>query len=133
MNKMSEVAKLLGVEMGERFEIKGKNGLYFFNLDGLILEENEPFSLTYMLYSLIIGEHRIIKQPWKPKIGEMYYSIFTGGDGGGIDYTTWYGGFDDLCNYKMGNVFRTENEAKSHKMRFLTWLDEGEQITDRRE
>ena len=46
---------------------------------------------------------------WKPKDGERYWYINTGG--GGLT-TVWDGDIADKSRYALGNVFKTEEEAE---------------------
>lgn len=49
------------------------------------------------------------RKVWKPKIGEHYWYLW--GDGN-ISTITWCGSKLDADRYKLGNCFRTEEEAK---------------------
>lgn len=49
------------------------------------------------------------RKVWKPKIGEHYW--YLSGDGN-IGTITWCGSKLDADRYKLGNCFRTEEEAK---------------------
>ena len=71
MNYMKQVAEMLGVEMGERFKIKGhtNNAEYYISEQGLMREGFiEPFQKP--LTTLLTGEAEIVKKPWKPKESE---------------------------------------------------------------
>ena len=83
-NLIPEIAKMLGVELGEEFEIKGReyifhfinNGLIAYRTDGSVLPcEN---CLAHFLW-LINGEEEIVKMPWKPRKGDDYYTFSFGG------------------------------------------------------
>ena len=77
VNLIPQIAQILGVEIGEKFKVKGYNELtYRFDADGL----KESFSnrpkeewtfANAALGSLLAGKLEIIKLPWKPKEGEM--------------------------------------------------------------
>lgn len=49
------------------------------------------------------------RKVWKPKIGEHYWYLY--GDGN-ISTITWCGSKLDADRYKLGNCFRTEEEAE---------------------
>lgn len=49
------------------------------------------------------------RKVWKPQIGEHYWYIC---DDGNISTITWCGSKLDADRYKLGNCFRTEEEAK---------------------
>lgn len=122
-NYMAEVAKMLGVELGEEFKI---------NECG-----NEPYKLTekgletfvangwrgqgeFMFMWLIKGEHEIIKLPWKPKKGENYYYVSWCKENGKwiisaaeAEYWPIYDG--DALRVDIGNCFQTIEEAEAQK------------------
>lgn len=69
-NLIPEIAKMLGVELGEEFQIKDFDGLtYKFNLDGLsATRDNRTYiSAANALAALVSGKLEITKLPWKPK------------------------------------------------------------------
>ena len=74
MNKMKEVAKLLGIELNEPFEIENWNWDNPFTLksDGLY-DGCGVLKRDTILRDLITGELKIKKQ-WKPEIGGIYFS-----------------------------------------------------------
>lgn len=49
------------------------------------------------------------RKVWKPKIGEHYWYLY---DDGKISTITWCGSKLDADRYKLGNCFRTEEEAE---------------------
>lgn len=108
-NKMEEVAKLLGVELREEFNIKGRNicicnNPYLLTDKGLI-DSNGVFSCGTFTW-LFRGDLTIEKIPFKPKHFETYY------------YVNVHGGIDDKCfddesdyyRYNANNCFRTSEE-----------------------
>lgn len=119
-NLIPEICKMLGVELGEEFEIKGReyifhfidNGLIAYRADGSVL----PYEncLAHFLW-LINGEEEIVKLPWKPKKGDVYYTFVRTG----IDCTCtlisykWDGCVIDIALLKAGWVFRTRQEAEA--------------------
>lgn len=78
-NLMPKVAELLGVEIGEEFEIQDRrNVVYKFINSGLALRECDGTAWckgNAVLISLLMGKCKIIKKPWKPKLCEEYYCI----------------------------------------------------------
>ena len=116
-NLMPEVAKMLGVEMGERFKIEGSK-VYRITQLGLVNDEN--FICHSKLNSLLCGDVEIIKLPFKPKEGEPYWfwRKFASDENG---KTVWYlDAYDDYfepcytiptINYMLGNCYRTEAEC----------------------
>ena len=78
-NYMADVAKLLGVELGEEFRIKTHGDtLYKLTERGLCClmilsgwENQENYALAELLY----GKLEIEKLPWKPKQNGFYYYV----------------------------------------------------------
>lgn len=119
-NLIPKIAKMLGVELGEEFEIKGYKGLvYKFIDDELIVcddktTETEYTTANMTLVSLLKGEREISKLSWKPKIGDTYWTFyFDEIDLLDVDWYIWYGNVDDLARLKAGWVFRTRQEAEA--------------------
>ncbi len=116
-NYMSEVAKVLGVQLYERFIIKNKdfqetvllgaNGFYVVGSNNALGEEDcELFS------KVLQGNYEIIKLPWEPKYNELYYcpSVFNKE----VSSSYWY---RDTCDYALkalGMVYRTKEEAEKN-------------------
>lgn len=117
-NLIPEICKMLGVELGEDFKIKGYNEqTYRFDADGLkviyscLMKKRLTFA-NAMLGSLLAGKVEIVKLPWKPKKGDGYYTfeIFRGK---WVVRSLWWTGAP--CSYALldkGWVFRTKEEAE---------------------
>ncbi len=118
-NYMADVAKMLGVELGEEFDIKGyEYNPYKITDEGLMYRDgNAPFS---SLTKLLRGEVEIIKMPWMPKDGERYYSLNRGGEVTAEVFDTYF--TSSLVNARMGNYFKTKEEAEANKDRWLEYL-----------
>jgi hypothetical protein len=112
MNYMPEVLKILGVEVGEKFNIKefALNPYQFDEEYNLI--DMEFYEKNRLVQKLLIGKIEIEKLPWKPKEGEYYYYV----DVMGLNAETEIGRFTwvfdgyDYLNFNVGNCFRTEEE-----------------------
>lgn len=120
-NLIPEIAKMLGVELGEEFEIKGCKGLvYKFVDDELIVNSTDDkgcsgLTANMTLVSLLKGKREIVKLPWKPKEEEHYYTFTST-----YKYTKWKIGLNcwhtepqNLAFLKAGWVFRTRQEAEA--------------------
>lgn len=127
MNKMNEIAKLLGVELNEEFKVKaGKNdndidatNLYRLTKLGLEYKYNNTGAwekyLDMYLVNLIKGEYGIVKLPYKPKKGDVYY--FPCITSLGVFTTSWVKWDNTLLDYamlKLGMTYRTEQEARDN-------------------
>ena len=124
MNYIPQVAKMLGVEIGERFTIKEYEGLtYYFTENALML--NHPNYSSFPAYrdlaDLIYGISKIVKIPFEPKMGDKYYAITWSRNENNeiceptISSIIWNGDMVDYAGKAIGNVFRTEAEAEAHK------------------
>ena len=117
-NLIPEIAKMLGVELGEEFKIKGydrltykltDNGLELATVDGQKTKWFDHGALN----SLLKGKMEIVKLPWKPKKGDIYYSF-------NLVYGTWVvcqhiltGSPFDYALLDKGLVYRTCEEAQA--------------------
>lgn len=120
-NHMAEVAQMLGVELEEVFKVtdddsgKYHNYYKFTEKKGIeVSEDNVKWEAdiagTLVLEWLLIGVARIIKLPWKPSLGDVYYmpSVTS------IDKYIkifWADSRNDEDYYQQGLVLRTEKEA----------------------
>lgn len=122
-NLIPEIAKMLGVELGEAFKVKGDNELtYRFTNAGLKLTHDSGIEIADVsakvaFADLLNGKDEIIKLPWKPKAGEQYYSF--GGRFFGdptvwiVVDVIWQGLAYDVAMFDKGWVYRTKEEAQA--------------------
>lgn len=120
MNYYKQIAEMLGVGLEEEFKLKPSclekpwNCLYRFSKDGL---ENKYSDLSWVkcekgaIDNILIGQTEVIKIPWKPKKGEAYWHYSKGWEQ--ATFRKWEGTLDDLCTWKCGSCFRTEEEANT--------------------
>ena len=117
-NLIPQIAKMLGVEIGEEFKVKGDDELtYTLTDDGLKITfaggiEISQVSTNSAFVALVMGKDEIVKLPWKPKKGDAYYTfeIFRCK---WVVRSLWWTGAP--CNYALldkGWVFRTKEEAE---------------------
>lgn len=126
-NLMPEVAKLLGVEIGEPFYIlqNGKhrciysdNDLYKITEEGLANINNTDGCYEYhshcrvILTDLLLGKCSVEKLPWEPQEGDMYYILNTRALF--IESFMWDNGTFDYLAKNMGIIYRTKAEAEAH-------------------
>lgn len=123
-NHMSEVAKMLGVELGEIFEIKTdvyksfqfrfvENDFQCFNGKRWVTDANAPVFLKLLL----TGEYTIKRKPWKPKYEETYWYIDEQGESWGSPFTD----SDYINYYKLGNCYRTREEAEANRDKWVAF------------
>lgn len=113
-NLIPEIAKLLGVELGEEFKFGNNNVKFWFDLDGLHSEEFETADLTF--YRLARGDAEIVKLPWKPKEGQTVYSFYARGISRVLEVISfvWVGSVvSHQALVKAGWVYKTRAEAEA--------------------
>lgn len=122
-NLIPEIAKMLGVEIGEEFEIKDRHG-------ELISDKTYKFGKNTLLYcyqdddicytasrttlqSLLNSKYEIVKLPWKPKKGETYYTFELLGGKWIVHLLWWTGSPNGYALLEKGWVYRTQKEAEA--------------------
>lgn len=117
-NLIPEIAKMLGVELNEEFKIKGREGaIYKFIVDGLLVSDDDAekvYTTAHMpLVGLVRGDIEIVKLPWKPKKGDVYYTFELLG-GKWVVRSFWWGGFpNEYALLDKGWVYRTCEKAQA--------------------
>lgn len=117
MNYYKQVAEMLGVELNEEFSLKHKDGSilrfkYKITVSsGLLFKGIDDWMQSGYIDKIISGDLTIVKLPWKPNDDEsyFYYSPCSG-----ITYQgRWNNTSYDYCIWKIGNCFRTREEAET--------------------
>lgn len=120
MNYYKQIAEMLGVELEEEFKLKPSclekpwNCLYRFSTDGL---ENKYSDGVWVkcekgaIDQILIGQTEVIKIPWKPKEGDIYWH-YSEAWMGAIS-SKWAGECIDLIYWKVGNCFKNEEEGNA--------------------
>lgn len=118
-NLIPEIAHMLGVEIGEEFQIKeyGER-IYRFTNSGLQLiydngVRNLNTTANMALSGLLSGVLEIVKLPWKPKKGETYYTFELLGGKWIVHLLWWAGSPNGYALLDKGWVFRTKEEAEA--------------------
>ena len=121
MNYMEQVAKMLGVEFGERFRLYDEEREYdvdyYFLEDGIYVDICKPYRANSgLLFDIVSGKYIIKRKPWKPKDGEKFWfvEIHTDKDGYVGDQEYYYDCSVDVNFYKLGNCYRTKEEAEAN-------------------
>lgn len=127
MNLIPKLAEMLGVEIEEEFKLKQTNGdiksakYRFRNIGDQIIYEHTDFCGDWTMCSaedvglLVLGKHEIVKLPFEPKDGEMYYTVAWDREKIWCPDATWREYGEHYCRKHCGNVFRTKAEAEKHK------------------
>ena len=117
MNLIPKIAKELGVEVGEEFELAGYSGTYSFKENGLCYYDKQRKECTlaedYVLVDILRGIEEIEKPPFEPKRGEVYWFVSLRAKQ--VGFNEWVGRSWDYMAKYCGNCFRTEAEAEKHK------------------
>jgi hypothetical protein len=115
-NIMKEVTNLLGLELGEEFEIL--NSGYVYKIDkkqGIMYRHSNDkdwhISNVIRFEDFLMGEKEIIKLPWVPKRNEAYYrpsrKFF------GVTSEVWTDNPYDYAFKEAGMIYRTEKECEA--------------------
>lgn len=127
-NYMAEVAKLLGVEIGEKFEIEYPSSC---SINTIAMLTNDGFEIVYTdsvilqpywkyaeLHCLLNGTLAIKRKPWKPEVNEMYYTV---AENGTLERNICVWDFIDISLYKLGNCYRTKEEAEASRDKWISF------------
>lgn len=116
-NYMSEVAKLLGVNIGEEFIIQNadRKENVVLAMDGLRIPF--PHGMAEMddgrlLLKVLQGLYAVKKKPWEPKNCDDYYVLNV--TTGRIECYSWGANTFDLAVKSLGIIHRTKEEAEAH-------------------
>lgn len=116
-NLMPEVAKLLGVELGEEFIIENadRKENVALTLVGLrVIRPNNVVSPDHgkLLSKVLQGLYEVKKLPWEPKSCDSYYVL--NAETGRIECYSWGATTFDLALKALDMVYRTREEAEAH-------------------
>lgn len=116
-NLIPEIARMLGVELGEEFKIKDYEWTLTITDKGLMAADDSsetgwtPANALFVV--LLNGDAEIVKIPWKPKKGDVYFSFALLGDKW-VVRPLWCGGFpNEYALLEKGWVYRTCEEAQA--------------------
>ena len=123
MNYIPEVAKMLGVELGEPFMVGDYT--YHFTEKGLCCNDvpDSEGSCVWMLYYLLNGTYIIKRKPWKPKDDEEYWLV---NQCGNVISLSWIDNFLCITNYKIGNCYHTKEEAEANRDKWVEFYKSDE-------
>ena len=119
MSYWKQFAKMLGLELEQEFVLTDVDGnrkdifTYKITEDGIFYKSkisNDWFK-TELVDTLLNGSIKAVPKQWKPKKGEMYWFYLYGAKE--VIDSRWVDGTYDLLLWKVGNCFRTEEEAKT--------------------
>ena len=121
MNYWKQFAEMLGLKLGQEFELTDDDGKrkdeYTYKIieDGLYRKEANAISLyaepSVTLDCILNGDYKAVPKQWKPKEGDIYY--YYSASNGIVNYARWNDLCFELILWKAGNCFKTEEEAKT--------------------
>lgn len=134
-NRIAEVTKMLGVELGEVFKITDDTHdnypRYYRVTENVGVETSDDgvkwgMTKAGALECLLMGYVRIAKLPWKPQEGEKYYvpRIAIQPEDRHY-YYYWDNDGVDIKRYDMGIVCKTKEEAVALTEKMLAAAKEG--------
>ena len=126
-NILPKIAKMLDVEMYEKFKIEGMSSDLVFRIgvDGLEMErfdyaEDDRIWVTLAscnFVDLLTGKAKIVKLPWKPKKGDAYFTfvlmVVLMGDKWVVRSSRWGGLPNEYALLDKGWVYRSQAEAEA--------------------
>ena len=122
-NLIPEIAKMLGVEIGEEFKVKGYELTYMITDNKGLMATNDspetgwkPANAANALFvDLVNGKDEIVKIPWKPKKGDVYYTFSFGGlsEEWVVVKQQWDAHPYERALLEKGWVYRTREEAQA--------------------
>ena len=127
MNYMAEVAKMLGVELDEEFDVCFDNSNVYmkakltkngFRVNDTNMVALVPHSSIQVFEWILCGLATIKRKPWKPKEGEAFWHVGICGEPvlGTFQSSTY-----EVNYYKLGNCYRTHEEAEKNSPKWLSF------------
>lgn len=110
-NYMPEIAKMLGVEVGEIFKMTDYNSLYRFTERGLEFKGTAGWCLSERIECLLTGRNELVRVPWQPKGGDEYY--YPACNFKDVFSTNWAYSVVDFAFKEAGMIFRTAEECEA--------------------
>lgn len=145
MNHMKQIAEMFDIEFGEVFYLK-ENGngnikpcRYKFTAKNMYVynELDETWSeVSGTLVSVLRGDISIVKKPWEPDSGEAYYYLYYTTDEKSADVFCGrysHNSYPDVLNVRLGNCFKTKEEAEKHQKTFTEWMKGNSKCIDWKE
>ena len=116
-NLMPEVAKLLGVELGEEFIIENtdRKETVVLAMDGFhVIQPNNVVGPDHgkLLSKVLQGLYEVRKKPWVPKHGERYYCPHAKLKA--VTKNLWLEDHLDYAMLALGMVYYTKEEAEAN-------------------
>lgn len=117
-NLIPDIAKMLGVELGEEFKIDIRsNDIFQITESGIWMKKDvnkdEWVEMPFEFMMLCNGDAEIIKLPWKPKKGDTFYTFASIPNKWVVCIAWWDQTPNHYALLDKGWVFHTEQEAQA--------------------
>ena len=112
---IEKIANSLGLELEEEFKLGGTPLKYKFTKECLMCQDMMNFKL-WRISVLMINDMlklTVVKLPWKPKIGDRYYTIILDSWGIRVSSLKYDDGPHDARLANLNIMFKTEEEAQA--------------------
>lgn len=135
MNYARKIAEMLGLNIGEKFKIKGHPdmGTFWFVDDNSEKMRDiwdfelgpEAYDLCFepvvLLEQILTGFYEVERLPWKPKRCQKYYTFNYTLESNEkvIDESIWIDSVFDLMRWKSGNCFETRKKAETNGKKII--------------
>ena len=118
-NKMAEAAKLLGIDIGEKFEICG-NKYNPYVITNKNIKDARGCTVDYKMVELLRSPNKLIQIPYRPSHGEIVY--FIGYNGQVLEDIYDESRLFHRLMATEGYFFKTKTKAKANKETILKKL-----------
>lgn len=129
---MKEIANMLGVELNEEFGVTVADGTTIrvkITADNMYVRNSSNsfvvYDLTAMLRTLMSINNITKLNPQNFSYNDKYYSV---GPGGVLEPGTWMNDFIDQALYKLGNCYRTVEEAEVNRDKWIKFYSTNKSV-----
>ena len=118
-NHMDLVAKVLGVELGEKFIVKNSERIeevVLYKGGLLVCSNGEEVYNPKLLTKILCGVYEIERKPWEPRNSEKYWCLYVDrwNNYFSIHSYTWNGDIDDFLRLRAGIIYRKKEDAEAN-------------------
>ena len=125
-NFMKEVAQALGVELGERFDIKSddlsRGNPFYLTEKGLF--SNHGKCSKKLVAKLILGELEVATKKCTPQKGAWCYYIAIKDNVPSVQCLCWVDSPLNHALYNMGNLFQTKESALENVENYKNFVEQ---------
>ena len=119
-NLFPQIAEMLNVDIGEEFKLQEiDNKIYKIELNGFWQRtENQKCwdsmeGSFFELNAILMGKRTVVKLPWKPKKGDVYYIFNLSNDKWSTWSVMWAGFPEEYALLDKGWIYFTKAEAET--------------------